>query len=201
MQNRRLEYIKRAGECGEGGLPRVECTEKHKVLCEPRWCAHRRRKLNPPPPPHHPHMTQNTEPVFRTRYRRNIYSWNWVGTKYKTKFGMPNKMLILKAEIDFIFESSPPPALPRINSKTEFILTRNRFCGIDAWGPCMGWVSLTTERMVVGGESSLETGASFENSPLEMYTLTSHYHQDGDGEVQTWARTFKRLRSPGIDSK
>jgi hypothetical protein len=36
---------------------------------------------------------------------------------------------------------------------------------------------------MVGGDASLETGASFDNSPLEMYTLTSRYHQDGDGEV------------------
>jgi hypothetical protein len=41
----------------------------------------------------------------------------------------------------------------------------------------MGWVSLTTERTVVGGDSGPETGASFENSPLEMYTLTSHYYK------------------------
>ncbi len=57
--------------------------------------------------------------------------------------------------------------------------------GTEPYNPAILVVTLTTERTVVGGDSSLETGASFENSLLEMYTLTSYYKQDGDGEVLT----------------
>ncbi len=49
------------------------------------------------------------------------------------KSAMSNKMLIFKTRINFVLGSSLPP-LPRINSTTELIRNRNRFCGIDAYG-------------------------------------------------------------------
>ncbi len=64
---------------------------------------------------------------FRTGNGRKIDSWNWVGTKYGTE-------LIFKAGINFTLKISSPP-FPRIDSTTKLILTRNRFCGIDARGP------------------------------------------------------------------
>ncbi len=61
-----------------------------------------------------------------------IDSWNWLGTKYGIEAAVSHKMLILSWNLirSRILPSSP---LQRINSMTELILTRNWFCGIDAW--------------------------------------------------------------------
>ncbi len=78
-----------------------------------------------------------------------IDSWNWGGTKYgiesatwdgiskllrspgidSTRFLAP----IDCSKIPALRSSLPPP--PKKNSKGEKILTRNRFCGFDAWVP------------------------------------------------------------------
>jgi hypothetical protein len=46
---------------------------------------------------------------------------------------MSHKCKYLKLESTSF--SGPPSPLSRINSTTELIFTRNRFCGIYAWGP------------------------------------------------------------------
>ncbi len=52
-------------------------------------------------------------------------------TQHGIESAMSHKMLIFKAGIALLSQSSPPESIPRRN----WLLARNRFCGIDAWCP------------------------------------------------------------------
>jgi hypothetical protein len=60
--------------------------------------------------------------------RGKIDSLSWVGT------AMTHKMLTLKAGIDLVLGSYPLPYQESI-PQSKLIFARNRFYGIDAWGP------------------------------------------------------------------
>jgi hypothetical protein len=62
-----------------------------------------------------------------------INSWNCGGTKYGIVTAMSQKCKFLKLESTSFLDHPSP--LPRINSITDLILTRNGFCGIVAWTP------------------------------------------------------------------
>ncbi len=76
-----------------------------------------------------------TEPVFQEElWEKKPMPGIESEPKYGIEKAMSHKVLNFNAGIDFVLGSSLP-LLPRINSTTELILTRNEFCGINARGP------------------------------------------------------------------